>query len=60
MGAVTGLLYPDDTRVIEAAVFDSPFASIKRLFVDYAKKELHIPTFVCDWAIKLLKRQIFN
>ena len=56
MGAVTGLLYSDDTRVIEAAVFDSPFASIKRLFVDYAQKELHIPHFICNWAIKLLKK----
>ena len=60
MGAVTGLLYGDDTRAIEAAVFDSPFCSIKKLFVDYCKTEIHIPRFISKWAIGILRKKIHN
>lgn len=54
MGAVTGLLYLRKSSKICAAVFDSPFKSLKALIEDLCKKNSKIPSLIISGALKII------
>ncbi len=54
MGAVTGLLYMRKCPHVCAAVFDSPFKSLKSLIEDLCKKNSKIPTLIIAGALKII------
>jgi len=58
MGAVTGLLYLGKSEYISAAVFDSPFKSLKSLIEDLCKKNSKIPNIIITGALKIIARTI--
>lgn len=58
MGAVTSILYLAKTIDIKAAVFDSPFKSLKALVEDMARRNSKIPSFVLAGAIKIISKTI--
>lgn len=58
MGAVTSMLYLAKTIDIKAAIFDSPFKSLKNLVEDMAHKNSKIPSFVLAGAIKIISKTI--
>ena len=58
MGAVTAMLYLAKTIDVKAAVFDSPFKSLKSLIEDMTKKNSKIPSFVLGGAIKIISKTV--
>jgi alpha/beta superfamily hydrolase len=58
MGAVTAMLYLAKTIDIKAAVFDSPFKSLKTLVEDLARKNSKVPSFVLAAAIKIISKTV--
>ena len=54
MGAVTGLLYMCKCPYVSAAVFDSPFKSLKSLIEDLCKKNSKIPSLIIAGALKII------
>lgn len=58
MGAVTALLYLSSHKGIKAAVFDSPFKSLKALVDDTAQKITKIPKIMLNGAFKIISRTI--
>lgn len=54
MGAVTALMYLRKSFHITAAVFDSPFKSLKSLIEDLCKKNSKIPTLIIQGALKII------
>jgi hypothetical protein len=58
MGAVTGLLYLRKSSKICAAVFDSPFKSLKSLIEDLVRKNAKIPSIIIAGALKIIGKTI--
>lgn len=58
MGAVTGLLYAKHSSHLTAAVFDSPFKSLKTLIEDMCKKNSKIPALIITGALKIIAKTI--
>ena len=58
MGAVTSLMYLKHDDTIKAAVFDSPFMSLKVLIEDLCKKNSKIPMFIFSALMKIISRTI--
>jgi alpha-beta hydrolase superfamily lysophospholipase len=58
MGAVTSLLYLAKNPGIKAAIFDSPFKSLKSLVEDMAQKASKIPKIVLSGALKIISGTI--
>jgi pimeloyl-ACP methyl ester carboxylesterase len=58
MGAVTALLYLAKHDGVKAAIFDSPFKSLKALVEDMAQKTSKIPKLVLNGALKIISGTI--
>lgn len=58
MGAVTALLYAKHSPSLTAAVFDSPFKSLKTLIEDLCKKNSKIPALIISGALKIIGKTI--
>ena len=54
MGAVTALLYLRKSKYISAAIFDSPFKSLKSLIEDLCRKNSKIPQLFIAGALKII------
>ncbi len=54
MGAVTALLYMRKSNHVCAAIFDSPFKSLKSLIEDMCKKNSKIPALIITGALKII------
>lgn len=60
MGAVTALLYLKKHNNISAAIFDSPFKSLKELVEDMGNKNSNIPNFILTGGLKIIAKTIFD
>lgn len=58
MGAVTSLMYLRHDDSIKAAVFDSPFMSLKNLIEDLCKKNSKVPMFIFSGLMKIISKTI--
>lgn len=58
MGAVTSLMYLKQDDTIKAAVFDSPFMSLKTLIEDLCKKNSKVPMFIFSGLMKIISNTI--
>lgn len=58
MGAVTALLYLKNHPNISAAVFDSPFKSLKYLVEDMGSKNSSLPNFILTGGLKIIAKTI--
>ena len=60
MGAVTALLYGEHDPSIAAIVADSPFASLKLVIKEQAKKYSKMPGFIINIARKIVRKTIMK
>ena len=58
MGAVTSLMYLKHDDSLKAAVFDSPFMSLKTLIEDLCKKNSKVPMFIFSGLMKIISNTI--
>jgi len=58
MGAVTALLYAEKDPTIAGLVLDSPFANLRLLIDEIAKKHTKIPKFIVNGAMTLVRKTI--
>lgn len=58
MGAVTAMMYLGKTIEVKAAIFDSPFRSLKSYIEYVAGKNYKIPMFVLAGALKIIASTI--
>lgn len=58
MGAVTSLMYLKHDDIVKAAVFDSPFMSLKTLIEDLCKKNSKVPMFILSGLMKVINKTI--
>lgn len=54
MGAVTALRYVSRHPDVTAAIYDSPFKSLKSLIGDLCKKNTKVPMFILTGALKII------
>lgn len=56
MGAVTALRYLSNSKkVIRAAIFDSPFRSLNKLFIEIGKERTSLPEILLNVAYKYIQ-----
>lgn len=60
MGAVTSLMYLREDEIIKAAVFDSPFNSLKTVIEDLCKNNSKVPSFIVAGLMKIISKTIQN
>lgn len=58
MGAVTSLLYAKIDFSVAGLVLDSPFAKLKDVMINLAKKHSNAPVFLMKMLLSIVRRTI--